>query len=144
MAERKIRIVLDTNWYISATINKKSRKRLYPLLVHPKFRIFYSQDILGEYQRVIVRPFFKKYVTDSQVARFLRLILPVVSKIDLKTEIRLSRDNNDDHVLSLAVDAKAHYLISSDKDLLVLKNINKTKIVTMSEFWDIMSAKGML
>jgi hypothetical protein len=26
---KKIRVILDTNWYISATINKNSRRTLY-------------------------------------------------------------------------------------------------------------------
>ena len=78
------------------------------------------------------------------MSRFLRLVLPILTKVNLKSTIQLSRDRNDDHVLSLAVDARAAYLISSDKDLLVLKNIGKTKILTMSEFLNLMSAKGIL
>jgi putative PIN family toxin of toxin-antitoxin system len=123
---------------------QKFKKKTYPLLVHPGFGIFYSQHLLEEYQKVIVRPFFRKHVSSSQVSRFLRLVLPVLTKVNLKSEIQLSRDSNDDHVLSFAVDAKARYLISSDKDLLVLKHIGKTKILTMTEFLNLMSAKGIL
>ncbi|MFN8431438.1 MAG: putative toxin-antitoxin system toxin component, PIN family [Spirosomataceae bacterium] len=40
----------------------------------------------------------------------------------------------DNFLLSLAVDSMADYLITGDKDLLELVNINKTKILTMSQF----------
>ena len=144
MAKRKLRVVLDTNWYVSASINKNSRKTLYPLLTDPQLSLFYSQELIEEYLRVMQRAYFKKHITEEQIGRFIRLVLPVLNRVDLKSTIRLSRDTNDDHVLALAVDAKAHYLISADKDLLVLKKIEKTKIVTMAEFIAILSAKGIL
>jgi putative PIN family toxin of toxin-antitoxin system len=144
MAARKIRVVLDTNWYISASINKNSRKTLYPLLIHPGLSLFYSQSLMEEYQRVIIRPFFKKHISHEQVARFMRMVLPILTKVELKSNVHISRDSNDDHVLNLATDAKAHYLVSADKDLLVLKKIGKARIVTMTEFIVLLSAKGML
>ncbi|CAM3467570.1 hypothetical protein AEQU2_02551 [Aequorivita lipolytica] len=36
--------------------------------------------------------------------------------------------------MNLAVDGKADYLITGDKDLLILKTTVKTKIITYSEF----------
>ncbi len=45
-----------------------------------------------------------------------------------------SRDSNDDMFLSLALLSQANYLISVDKDLLILKSVGKTKIVTPKEF----------
>jgi len=37
-------------------------------------------------------------------------------------------------LLSLAKDAKANYLLTGDKDLLVLKTFEVTQIVTITEF----------
>ena len=48
--------------------------------------------------------------------------------------MKLARDANDDFLLSLAKDGKATFLITGDKDLLVLKKINQTKIVSISDF----------
>jgi len=67
-----------------------------------------------------------------------------LTRVNLQSEIHLSRDIHDGHVLTLAADAKANYLISSDKDLLVLKNIGKTKILTMTEFLDQIGQKGII
>jgi uncharacterized protein len=67
--------------------------------------------------------------------------LPLLTPIEIKLNIRLSRDANDDHVIALAIDANADYLITSDLDLLVLKSIGKIRIVTMRQFLDFMATK---
>ena len=46
----------------------------------------------------------------------------------------MCRDPNDDFLLILAKDGKADYLITGDKDLLILNPFNKTKICTPTEF----------
>ncbi|GHT83273.1 hypothetical protein FACS189467_8740 [Bacteroidia bacterium] len=47
------------------------------------------------------------------------------------------RDKNDLYLLSLADTISAHYLITGDKDLLVLQHHNQTKIVAYTEFMTI-------
>lgn len=48
--------------------------------------------------------------------------------------LNFCRDEKDNFLLNLAVDGNADYLITGDKDLLVLEKIEKTKILTYSEF----------
>ena len=78
MAVSKIRIILDTNWYVSATINRNSRRVLYTLLTNENLLIIFSAEILREYQQVIERDKFKKVIKLNQAARFINL---VISKI---------------------------------------------------------------
>ena len=138
MAERQKGIVLDTNWYVSATINRKSRRILHHLLTDSKLQIFYSRELLDEYYRVISRPKFKNQVTLPQVNRFMRLVLPMLSLVKVKSAVQRSRDVKDNFVLSLAKDAKAKYIVTGDLDLLVLKKYEKTRIVTIAEFLKLM------
>lgn len=49
------------------------------------------------------------------------------------------RDPKDDYLLALAQEAKADYLLTGDKDLLVLEYIGKTQIITVSFFEEILS-----
>jgi uncharacterized protein len=44
------------------------------------------------------------------------------------------RDSKDNFLLNLAVDGKADYLITGDKDLLEIGQIDKTSILTFKEF----------
>jgi predicted nucleic acid-binding protein len=47
------------------------------------------------------------------------------------------RDSNDLMILSACIEARAHVLVSSDKDLLVLGAYRDTEIVTPRQFLDI-------
>ena len=52
----------------------------------------------------------------------------------VKSEIELSRDPKDNFLLSLATDSKADYLVTGDNDLLELKSIGKTRIITLTDY----------
>jgi putative PIN family toxin of toxin-antitoxin system len=54
--------------------------------------------------------------------------------IEVSSVIRVSRDAKDNFLLALARDGKATYLLTGDKDLLVLKKFGRTKIITLTEY----------
>lgn len=140
MAKRKtVRIILDTNWYISASINRKSRRTLYSILTNPFYKVIYSKELLQEYRKVIARDKFRKLISEKQVLRFLSLVLPRLQDVEIKSFLIGSRDPEDNYLLSLALDGSVDYLITGDDDLLVIKKIGCTNIVRMSEFQSIVS-----
>jgi putative PIN family toxin of toxin-antitoxin system len=63
-----------------------------------------------------------------------------VQKLRLRQK-RISRDPSDDHVLALAEQSGADYIITGDEDLLILKRYNKTPIVQPRQFWEILKNK---
>jgi len=135
MAKKKgLKIILDTNWYVSASINRNSRRRLFDLLINENLTIFYSRELLAEYESVIFRKKFEKYIRQEQVVRFIDLVLTRLKPVEIKTFVRLSRDTKDNFLLSMSIDSSADYLITGDPDLLVVKEFGKTKILTMVEF----------
>jgi len=134
MASKKIRVILDTNWYVSATINKKSRRIIYELLTNTNFIILFSNEILKEFNQVIIRPKFKNIINQQQVTRFINLIIYKIENIEIKSKTEGSRDPNDNFLLSLCIDGKADYLVTGDMDLLVLQKIGSTQITTLSDF----------
>lgn len=48
----------------------------------------------------------------------------------------MCRDPEDDYLLAYALVGKADYLVTGDRDLLVLGSVGKTKIVTAQQFLD--------
>jgi len=54
--------------------------------------------------------------------------------ITITSKIEECRDGKDNFLLSRAVDGKADYLLTGDKDLLELENIGATKIQTIADF----------
>lgn len=77
-----------------------------------------------------------KYYNEQKVGRFIAWYKNSTKKYKLSAKMpdQTSRDPNDNMFLSLAQSSQADYLISVDKDLLILKEIGKTKIVTPMGF----------
>ena len=51
----------------------------------------------------------------------------------------ICRDPKDDHILSLAVETEADYIVSGDKDLLSLKNFHAIKILDAGKYLEILA-----
>ena len=95
---------------------------------------FFSQTLLDEFIDVIQRPKFKKYFLLADLESLLLQIKNEAEFIEVTSDIKLCRDAKDDFLLSLAKDGKATHLITRDKDLLDIKNFEKTKIITITEY----------
>ena len=138
--KRKINIVIDANWYISACINRNSRQVLYHKILKKKhIHVYYSDELLAEFEGVISREKFRKIISLKQANRLIQFVLLFVRKVEIKTIPKLVRDSNDDYLLGICESCKADYLITGDKDLLVLKSYNNTLIFTMGEFLNLIN-----
>ena len=56
--------------------------------------------------------------------------------INIISNVKVCRDPKDNFLLALANDGKADYLLTGDKDLLELKKFGKTKIITITGFFN--------
>ncbi len=54
--------------------------------------------------------------------------------IEPVTHVRICRDPDDDKFLECAKDSQALYIVSGDKDLLVIKRFENVRIVTAKDF----------
>ena len=90
--QQKLRVIFDTNWYVSASINRKSRRTLHALLTDQRLQMLYTDRLFEEFSEVIYRPKFEKTITYDQIQRFIRLIVPNLEHIKLKTPFLVSRD----------------------------------------------------
>src|SRR5262245_33590695 len=133
MPKRRGRIIIDTNLWISFLLSKDV-SRFDKIFSSNSVILLFSQELLDEFIEVANRPKFKRYFTLPVMEDLLRQICSHAEFVSVKSAISLSRDAKDNFLLSLAVDSKANYLITGDQDLLVLKKIGRTKIVTLSEF----------
>jgi putative PIN family toxin of toxin-antitoxin system len=131
-----MRLILDTNLWISFLISSKYEK-LDELLFNQKCKLLFSQELLEEFVTVAKRPKLRKYISRDELEDLLETIDEVAEFVNVTSEISECRDPKDNFLLSLAIDGKADYLLTGDKDLLVLKEIGNTEIKTISEFFDI-------
>ena len=132
---KTLRIVLDANWYVSACISRKSRWTLYyEILKDKRFQVFYSSELMHEFDNVIARPKFTKIISSRHVSRFKRIALELLLKTEIGMVPAVVRDVNDDCLLGVCEGCRADFLITGDQDLLVLGTYQETAILTMSQF----------
>ena len=130
---RKHRVVVDTNLWISFLLTR-DLARLDTLLATEKLTLLFSQELLNEFVAVAQRPKFKKYFSLANLEELLLQLSTKAEFITVTSTVEICRDAKDNFLLSLAVDGKATHLLTGDKDLLVLKRQNKTRILTIAEY----------
>ncbi|MFH1902946.1 MAG: putative toxin-antitoxin system toxin component, PIN family [Candidatus Omnitrophota bacterium] len=126
-------IVFDSNVIISAFITTSGTAKDVFLYCGERFRIIISNYIINEVSEKLRNKFDFSRTKIREVTDFLETHTKLIEPADQKLE--LSRDKKDNPILSLAVSAGADFLISGDKDLLVLKKVKGVKIISPAEFW---------
>jgi len=126
------RIILDTNLWISFLISENFTE-LDELIKTKKVILVFSNELLEEFIEVVKRPKFKKFFSKKDVELLLDTFDHYADLINVTSQIDLCRDEKDNFLLNLSVDGKADYLVTGDKDLLVLEKVNKTRILTYRE-----------
>ncbi|KKU87848.1 putative toxin-antitoxin system toxin component, PIN family [Candidatus Gottesmanbacteria bacterium RIFCSPLOWO2_01_FULL_48_11] len=143
---RRLSAVVDTNLFISALILPHSKpSRLITLWKQNKFTLITSDLLLRELKEVLARPKYeeiydisprKQQALITQIQQHARIVK------NLTKPIIAIRDPKDLIVLATAIDGNADFLVTGDKDLLVLKNfpdIEPLKVITADEFLKLLS-----
>lgn len=129
----KIKIVLDTNHWISFLISRHFDKLDY-LFNHEKLVLLFSQSLLEEFIKVVRRPKFQKYFSEEDIHDLLLSFEAFGKMIDIQSVVNICRDSKDNFLLALCKDGKADYLVTGDADLLILERYEQTQIITYRDF----------
>jgi putative PIN family toxin of toxin-antitoxin system len=129
-----LRFAFDTNVLISTLLLPDSIPARSLKAAENKGIVIYSLPVLEEIALVLSRPKFSAYIDDADIAGFLGRIHRAWEKIEIVHAIRACRDARDDKFLELAVNGKADFLVSGDKDLLALDPYQHLRIVTPAVF----------
>ncbi|HRG48782.1 MAG TPA: putative toxin-antitoxin system toxin component, PIN family [Leptospiraceae bacterium] len=136
MFEKKLKLVIDTNILISATISKQTRSDLDKIISEEQIEIYFSNELQREYEEVKSRKKIAKYLNPVS-EKYSKLIFDTFHLVEIKEKNKiLVRDEKDDYILSLALTCDADYILTGDEDLLVLEKLSKIKILTIREFMD--------
>ncbi|HZV69055.1 MAG TPA: putative toxin-antitoxin system toxin component, PIN family [Saprospiraceae bacterium] len=130
---RKLRIILDTNIWISFLISNR-QNNFDLLLKQSKAEILFSTELLNEIKDTIEKPKLKKYFSSNSMEEMLNAFEVYIVLVSVSTTVSICRDPKDNFLLSLALDGKADYLLTGDKDLLSMKTYKKTKIISITSF----------
>lgn len=123
----KIKIVFDTNIYISAFLKSGFSRQLFNLSFLDKFDLFISPQILSEL-RGKLRKKFK--IKESDIQLFSATMTKIAKKVLPTKKIEVIKiDPADNIILECAIEAGANLIISNDKHLLKLKRYRNIGII---------------
>jgi hypothetical protein len=136
VSAEKIRAILDTQLFLRAVVNPASipGKLIYGL--RRTYQLIASDAIMAEINDVLSRPKLRakfKTLTQKRVAELLNELedIEIVNPAEIPA---VARDPKDDIFLACAVAAKAQYIVTEDKDLLVLNPYAGIQIIDAEAF----------
>lgn len=104
-AHRKLRLVVDTNLFISSLLSPRGSERaLIEACFAGKFELLYCEHLLQEIEDVISREKFRKRFTVEEGLSLIDAIALVGTEVPDRAEQKLPRicDDPDDNFLSLS------------------------------------------
>ncbi len=140
-----MRVVLDTNVLVSATLVKGGNEdRILRAWHRGAFQLVLSPQILEEMGRVLFCEKLRKFrwMEDADVVALLQILAAESVLVPGRLKVKASRDPADDKFLAAAIEGKAEYVVTGDKDLLVLKAYRGVEIATPGRFVRILATGG--
>ena len=131
-----LKAVLDTNVLISSLFWKGPSRHIVDLAIANKIKSITSTEILEEVEAVLYEDF--PQVPYDKIEGIIRDILSYSQLIiPQQVTVKKLRDLKDTKVIACAVSVKADYIVTGDKDLLVLKKYEGIRISTPQAFLDL-------
>jgi uncharacterized protein len=133
-----VRYVFDTNVIVSALLFEHGKPAQALQYALSNGEVLLSLDLLEELNEVLGRKRFDRYVTSEEREEFLEALIARAILVDITVNVQECRDPKDDKVLELALNGEAQYIISGDKDLLVLHPFRDVQVIAADEFLKIL------
>ena len=128
-----MKLVLDTNIFISAFYWGGNPQKILDRVVEGKDELYISNEILDEISAVMKRPKFKTCA--ETIDRYIKTIEKMGKKVFIAGNIKgICRDGDDDNKIECGVACKADFIITGDEDLLVLEEYQSIRIVTPKDY----------
>ena len=125
----KVRYVFDTNVIVSSLLFKSGNPSKAFRYALQYGEVLLSLELLEELSDVL-REKFNRFVTTEERDEFLETFVERATLVEVIEKVQECRDPKDDKILELALNGQAEYIVTGDKDLLVLHPFRNVKIVT--------------
>lgn len=135
----KAKVIFDTQVLLRATINRKSLPAKIFFDLRDSYELVASAATIAEARDVLNRPSLREKfstLTDEVVQQTLSRLEQAQQPISIEV-VPVSRDPKDDIFLACALANRAQYIVSEDKDLLVLNPYQGIGIVNVLAFLEI-------
>jgi len=128
-----IMAVIDTSTLISALGWESKPQQILNYCLEKKFKLVTSLQILEEIRDVLFRKKFD-FIDSSKKNEFILLLSQLAKIAYPKHKVDICRDKKDNKFIELALSAKVKIIVSSDNDLLSIKEYMGIKILSANEF----------
>ena len=131
------KIIIDTNIIVSALAFSGRISNIIKTILNDDFDLVICKELELEIFEVLV----DKFQVSLRVLEEARSIIEMGVSYQIKKPYpNICRDKKDNYLLALADLSKASVIITGDKDLLILKEYNNTKILKLSEFLEALNS----
>ena len=128
-----MKVVLDTNIFISGIFWKGSSDKVITNWREGKFTLVTSLEAVSEIIKVLKD--FKIKLSDEMIKEWVDLIVRNSMIVEPKEKIDAVKDDPKDNIfIETAVAGNVDYIVSQDNHLLKLKEFRGIKIITPEEF----------
>lgn len=132
--KKELKVVVDINIFLSALIGNGSASKIYKAFAKGYFTPLFSLDTREELFEVIQRNKFRRYFGKEETEKLKDLIKKDSILVIPQIKVDACRDPKDNPLLETAIEGKADFVVTSDKDLLVLNPFRNISIVSPQEF----------
>jgi len=127
-----LKVVFDTNILVSASFWYGYSFDAMNFALKGKIICFSSKELVEEFKEVVLRDFF---VSEENLSQKMKDLLSIAILVSPSEKVLIiNQDLDDNKVLEAAIEAKAQYIVSEDKHLLILKEFRGIKIVSAKKF----------
>ena len=135
-ADTGLRVVIDTNVWISALLKKISTPALLTHWVIAEGQPVFTMSTFAELETRLWRPKFDRYISMDVRKEFLHDLSGLACWIEVPDTISTqvySRARDDDKFIHAALAAEAPWLVTGDQDLLEVPAPPTLRIVTPAD-----------
>jgi putative PIN family toxin of toxin-antitoxin system len=132
-----IKVVIDTNVYISGTFWTGKPKRVINMAKRGEFDVITSEELLEELKDVLTREDKNFKISEKEADKIIENIRSYAKLVKSTQKVTVCRDTKDNMVIECAIEGGADYILSGDPDLKVLGEYQEIQIVSPGEFLEI-------
>lgn len=130
-AENPVRVVLDTNIFISALVYGGVPEKVLRVILAKEIQVVVSPVLQAELIDIITKKFplslADMYLLEEEMQKSFVIVRP-------RIVLDVVRDKDDNKVLEAAVEGNCDFIITGDLDLLDLSKYKNIKVVTPNQF----------
>lgn len=139
-----MRVVLDTNVLLVSIAISSRYRPIFEALLNGRFTLVVSNDILTEYEEVIIRK-TNVLIASNILEAISNLSNVLKQEIYIKWDI-IEKDRDDNKFVDAAIAGNCNYLVSNDRHFNILKQRGNelVKLINIQEFLEIIETMDVI